>query len=228
MDLTILTPCAAASPNTTRGRRCTRSSACSGHRATSNARAELVADKPMFRDAFRRAALHYPGQRVLRMDRYQGQPHLFTAGRRLAHPGAGRPVGGITGASRTARHPGRDRDARPVHRATAPGDGSQSTPHCLAPSLTRIALRGRSRSSGESRETSSLDASVFSGWPRSKARLPRKWLRNFWIKNRPHIELKRPGESEEVASAVVYLASEQASFITGANLRVDGGSVASI
>lgn len=50
----------------------------------------------------------------------------------------------------------------------------------------------------------------------------------FLEKNRPHIELKRPGESEEVASAVVYLASEAASFITGANLRVDGGSVASI
>jgi 3-oxoacyl-[acyl-carrier protein] reductase len=50
----------------------------------------------------------------------------------------------------------------------------------------------------------------------------------FRATNRPHIELKRPGRSEEVASAVVYLASEQASFITGTNLRVDGGSVASI
>jgi NAD(P)-dependent dehydrogenase (short-subunit alcohol dehydrogenase family) len=50
----------------------------------------------------------------------------------------------------------------------------------------------------------------------------------FLEKNRPHIEVKRPGESEEVASAVVYLASERASFITGTNLRVDGGSVASI
>lgn len=46
--------------------------------------------------------------------------------------------------------------------------------------------------------------------------------------NRPHIELKRPGTSEEVAAAVVFLASERASFITGSNLRVDGGSVASI
>lgn len=50
----------------------------------------------------------------------------------------------------------------------------------------------------------------------------------FLAQNRPHIELKRPGRSEEVAAAVVFLASEQASFITGANLRVDGGSVASI
>ncbi len=52
--------------------------------------------------------------------------------------------------------------------------------------------------------------------------------KQFLAANRPHIELKRPGESEEVAAAVVFLASEQASFITGTNLRVDGGSVASV
>jgi 3-oxoacyl-[acyl-carrier protein] reductase len=57
---------------------------------------------------------------------------------------------------------------------------------------------------------------------------PEKAAAQFLEKNRPHIELKRPGESEEVASAVVFLASEQASFITGTNLRVDGGSVASV
>ena len=45
---------------------------------------------------------------------------------------------------------------------------------------------------------------------------------------RPHIELKRTGRIEEVGSAVAYLASEASSFITGTNLRVDGGSVASI
>jgi 3-oxoacyl-[acyl-carrier protein] reductase len=42
------------------------------------------------------------------------------------------------------------------------------------------------------------------------------------------IELGRPGTPEEVASAVVFLASESASFITGANLRVDGGAIATI
>jgi 3-oxoacyl-[acyl-carrier protein] reductase len=50
----------------------------------------------------------------------------------------------------------------------------------------------------------------------------------FLRQNRPHIELGRPGTPEEVASAVVFLASEAASFINGTNLRVDGGSVASI
>jgi 3-oxoacyl-[acyl-carrier protein] reductase len=50
----------------------------------------------------------------------------------------------------------------------------------------------------------------------------------FLRHNRPHIELGRAGTPEEVAAAVVFLASESASFIIGTNLRVDGGSVASV
>lgn len=38
--------------------------------------------------------------------------------------------------------------------------------------------------------------------------------------------LGRLGESQEVANAVVFLASDEASFITGANLMVDGGYTA--
>lgn len=40
--------------------------------------------------------------------------------------------------------------------------------------------------------------------------------------------LKRPAKPEEVASLVAFLASEEASYISGSNLRVDGGSVATI
>jgi 3-oxoacyl-[acyl-carrier protein] reductase len=53
-------------------------------------------------------------------------------------------------------------------------------------------------------------------------------LQDFLAQKRPNIELKRPGKIEEVGAAIAFLASEQASFITGTNLRVDGGSVASI
>jgi len=39
------------------------------------------------------------------------------------------------------------------------------------------------------------------------------------------IAMKRPAETEEVAEAVLFLASEHASFITGDILRVDGGAI---
>jgi len=42
-----------------------------------------------------------------------------------------------------------------------------------------------------------------------------------------HIPLGRGGMPEEVAQACVFLASEQASYITGATLFVDGGQMAS-
>lgn len=42
-----------------------------------------------------------------------------------------------------------------------------------------------------------------------------------------HIALGRGGEPEEVANAVAFLASEMASYITGAALLVDGGQMAS-
>lgn len=45
---------------------------------------------------------------------------------------------------------------------------------------------------------------------------------------RPNIVLGRPADPAEVATVVVFLASAAASFVTGANYRVDGGSVASL
>jgi 3-oxoacyl-[acyl-carrier protein] reductase len=43
---------------------------------------------------------------------------------------------------------------------------------------------------------------------------------------KPLIPLKRMGDASEVASLVSYLASEDAGFITGAGLIIDGGYVA--
>ena len=38
--------------------------------------------------------------------------------------------------------------------------------------------------------------------------------------------LKRPGTPQEVAACVLFLASEEASYVTGACLFVDGGFTA--
>jgi 3-oxoacyl-[acyl-carrier protein] reductase len=43
---------------------------------------------------------------------------------------------------------------------------------------------------------------------------------------KPLIPLKRMGDVSEIAGLVAYLASEEAGFITGASLTIDGGYVA--
>ena len=53
-------------------------------------------------------------------------------------------------------------------------------------------------------------------------------VQQFLENNRPNIELKRPGRIDEVGPLVAFLASDKASFINGANYRIDGGSVASV
>jgi NAD(P)-dependent dehydrogenase (short-subunit alcohol dehydrogenase family) len=53
-------------------------------------------------------------------------------------------------------------------------------------------------------------------------------IRSFLAEERPGMVLKRRGRPEEVAAAVTFLCSEQASFINGAGIRVDSGSVFTI
>lgn len=48
---------------------------------------------------------------------------------------------------------------------------------------------------------------------------------SFLVEKRPGMTLRRRGRSDEVAAAVAFLCSERASFINGAALRIDSGSV---
>ena len=53
-------------------------------------------------------------------------------------------------------------------------------------------------------------------------------VEQFLAERRPHIEVGRPGDIDEVGRVVAFLASEHASFVNGSNYRVDGGSVAAM
>ena len=53
-------------------------------------------------------------------------------------------------------------------------------------------------------------------------------IQSFLAEERPGMVLKRRGRPGEVAAMIVFLCSEQASFVNGANMRVDSGSVMTI
>ncbi|MBB3936803.1 SDR family NAD(P)-dependent oxidoreductase [Aureimonas phyllosphaerae] len=53
-------------------------------------------------------------------------------------------------------------------------------------------------------------------------------IESFLEEERPGIVQKRRGEAEEVAAVIALLVSERASFVNGANMRVDGGSVQAV
>jgi len=69
---------------------------------------------------------------------------------------------------------------------------------------------------------------IFTAQAKAQGVTLEEFQQTFLRESRPHLALRRACTPEEVASAVVFLASETASFITGTNLRVDGGSITSI
>lgn len=52
-----------------------------------------------------------------------------------------------------------------------------------------------------------------------------KQFREFWTAK---AALKRLGQPEDVANAIIFLASEEAAFVTGHGLKVDGGAMQSL
>lgn len=53
-------------------------------------------------------------------------------------------------------------------------------------------------------------------------------VETFLDEERPYLALKRRGRPDEVAAVIALLVSERASFVNGANYRIDGGAVVGI
>ena len=111
-------------------------------------------------------------------------------------------------------------------------------PYCAAKAGLVTLAKGLSKAYGADGVLVNTVAPAFIATPMTDAMMEKRAkelgvsfdeaVASFLAEERPGMVAKRRGKPSEVASAVAYLCSEQASFITGANLRVDGGAVFTI
>src|SRR6202045_13032 len=67
---------------------------------------------------------------------------------------------------------------------------------------------------------------IFTPFPHRRIAAAGETVEQYNAKAAQGTRLKRPGRSEEVAAAILFLASDDASYVTGALLFVDGGMTA--
>ena len=88
----------------------------------------------------------------------------------------------------------------------------------VAPGATRIRTKAELAAMTEGRQRDYF-------WRPEYADKSREITSDFWDEVGELIPLGRSGTPEDIANAVLFLASEKASYITGVTLRVDGGLI---
>jgi NAD(P)-dependent dehydrogenase (short-subunit alcohol dehydrogenase family) len=105
---------------------------------------------------------------------------------------------------------------------------STGTAGASAYSATKAALRSLARTAAAELVGRGIRVNTVAPGPIStpifgKTGLPKEALDQFAKEITERVPMKRIGQPEEVAGAVAFLASQDASYITGVELNVDGG-----
>lgn len=111
-------------------------------------------------------------------------------------------------------------------------------PYCSAKAGVLALMKGLSRTYAKEGLLTNCVSPAFIRTPMTDAMMEKRSeqedlsfdqaVETFLSDKRPYMAIKRRGEPDEVASVIAYLVSDLASFVNGANYRVDAGAVASI
>jgi len=102
------------------------------------------------------------------------------------------------------------------------GAGLRGSPQAFAYSTTKWALRGMTKAAAMDLARYKIRVNSIHPGPIETDML-KEWTGDQRVKRLKSVPMRRTGSPEEVAQAVLFLLSDEASYITGAELAVDGG-----
>jgi 3alpha(or 20beta)-hydroxysteroid dehydrogenase len=102
------------------------------------------------------------------------------------------------------------------------GAGLRGSPQAFAYSTTKWALRGMTKAAAMDLARHKIRVNSIHPGPIETDML-KEWSGDQRVKRLKSVPMRRTGTAEEVAQAVLFLLSDESSYVTGAEVAVDGG-----
>lgn len=102
------------------------------------------------------------------------------------------------------------------------GAGLRGSPQAFAYSTTKWALRGMTKAAAMDLARHKIRVNSIHPGP-IETEMLKEWTGDQRVKRLKSVPMRRTGTAEEVAQAVLFLLSDESSYVTGAELAVDGG-----